>query len=445
MSLLLPSIFQELIIEALKIKSPSNFLHYGYDLVTQEEQSEAVKAIGLETSMQTSYERLGQTFLEKRGGNKTLPNDLKALIDLGKNCWDGVVEKCLARSGPRIVVPISGGLDSRLILASLLEHLSSKEISTYTFGSKGTLDFEIGNKVAKIANTNHLSYDLKKMDPRLSILEENSRYSVCSSDLFTAPPLNRIKSDFPSTSNFWVGYMGDPSVGSHSVEVLDNDRSWIDYLFNKECYTGDLSFAKFIAGKDADHPALAKEPDLAAGEKAELWDLENRQKNYVLSQVFRGPFNFEAPFLDQEWLNFAFALPRHYRFDTKFYHQFLIARHPRLFRLPVKQNLGLPLTMSLINKSQLLIRKALLKSRVGKWKSKFINYREYEIPLRKDFEDQGDMWELLMHLSKRSGINEDAVKKTLNDFVSEKISSPRLTLLISLELGFRDLSINIGK
>ena len=50
-----------------------------------------------------------------------------------------------------------------------------------------------------------------------------------------------------------------------------------------------------------------------------------------------------------------------------------------------------------------------------------------------------------MHLSKRSGINEDAVKKTLNDFVSEKISSPRLTLLISLELGFRDLSINIGK
>ena len=47
------------------------------------------------------------------------------------------------------IVPLSGGLDSRAILGGLLNAGLKKQITTVTFGTPGTLDYEIGSYVAK--------------------------------------------------------------------------------------------------------------------------------------------------------------------------------------------------------------------------------------------------------------------------------------------------------
>ena len=49
--------------------------------------------------------------------------------------------------GREHVVPLSGGLDSRLILGALLEHSDARDIRTFTYGIAGSYDFEIGNAV----------------------------------------------------------------------------------------------------------------------------------------------------------------------------------------------------------------------------------------------------------------------------------------------------------
>ncbi len=56
------------------------------------------------------------------------------LIDIGTQKFLKSINNCFVRNNTNIVVPISGGLDSRAILAGLLEFTSASNIKTYTFG-----------------------------------------------------------------------------------------------------------------------------------------------------------------------------------------------------------------------------------------------------------------------------------------------------------------------
>ena len=64
----------------------------------------------------------------------------------------------------KILVPLSGGLDSRYILGTLLELVSPARILTFTFGSKNSYDFEIGKKVAKEIGVKNIAFPLKPLD-----------------------------------------------------------------------------------------------------------------------------------------------------------------------------------------------------------------------------------------------------------------------------------------
>ena len=60
-------------------------------------------------------------------------------VAYAKQIWQQAAKNLIDQraNNSRIVVPLSGGLDSRLILASLLEFYDAKEIYTFTFGKEG--------------------------------------------------------------------------------------------------------------------------------------------------------------------------------------------------------------------------------------------------------------------------------------------------------------------
>ena len=83
----------------------------------------------------------------------------RELIEQGAMLLEKSMEKIFS-CGQKHLVPISGGLDSRAILAVLVKFTEAKNIFTFTRGTPKTWDYEIGNLVAKGIGTNHTSFDL---------------------------------------------------------------------------------------------------------------------------------------------------------------------------------------------------------------------------------------------------------------------------------------------
>src|SRR5690606_23721362 len=54
----------------------------------------------------------------------------------------------LTRHHDHLLVPLSGGRDSRYLLALALKHFSKDQIHTFTFGRKGSFDYEIGTRLS---------------------------------------------------------------------------------------------------------------------------------------------------------------------------------------------------------------------------------------------------------------------------------------------------------
>jgi asparagine synthetase B (glutamine-hydrolysing) len=90
------------------------------------------------------------------------------------------------------VVPLSGGLDSRLILCALLEHTEAKNIRTYTHGIPGSYDFEIGAQLAKEAGTRHVSFPMSTMTYHEDDLRHVARREDCQAVLFLNTPSREV-------------------------------------------------------------------------------------------------------------------------------------------------------------------------------------------------------------------------------------------------------------
>lgn len=121
--------------------------------------------------------------------------------------WRGAVVRRF-EAGRRHCVPLSGGLDSRAILAVLLECTEARSIDTCTFGTPGTYDFDLGTRVARAAGTRHVTYPLNETKYRLDELVDASRRIRHQTVLFHHPPLRDMAERF-GEHVIWSGFLGD--------------------------------------------------------------------------------------------------------------------------------------------------------------------------------------------------------------------------------------------
>lgn len=70
-------------------------------------------------------------------------------------------ERAVSGKG-RLLVPLSGGLDSRAILGAVLECKPASDILAVTFGMPGTFDFEIGARLARETGLAHRALDVTR-------------------------------------------------------------------------------------------------------------------------------------------------------------------------------------------------------------------------------------------------------------------------------------------
>ncbi|NLK12428.1 MAG: hypothetical protein GX312_02425, partial [Candidatus Phytoplasma sp.] len=227
----------------------------------------------------------------------------KELINIGsKLLTEAITSKF--ECGKRHVVPISGGLDSRAILAGLLECTEAKNIETYTFGTPGTLDLEIGREVGLGLGTKHVSFALTEHRYDIEELLDISNRINHQTVLFHHPPVKRLSSIY-GDSIFWMGSFAGPITGgSTEKERVENTLNAKKIFTHKNRYSRSVELS-CLKDEDLFDLIEIKNNDMDLSEMADFY---NRQVKFIAPHVLLEGFNYKIPFYDIELMSFFLSL-----------------------------------------------------------------------------------------------------------------------------------------
>ena len=270
----------------------------------------------------------------------------KELVERGCFAWDSIFKHSdVTATGAMNVVPISGGLDSRAILAGLLKSgINKKKITTISFGVPGAYDYEIGKEIALHCGLKHISLNLDNVvisskDLVRALKETN--YSGWVFDLFYNMLIPKM---FPGKTVIWSGFMGDPIAGNH-LNCLNrpNYQQAIQYF----CAKNKLGLTR-LCSRDYLPYELLPEENMLDGKHLgfdDLLDFSIRQYSSIKNVVANDRDRYRMPFIDDSWASFMLNVPRKCRYQSKLYKKILLNYSPELFNLPISGH-GMSLSAS---------------------------------------------------------------------------------------------------
>ena len=243
------------------------------------------------------------------------------------------------RSGESHCVPLSGGLDSRVILGELMKHTETAAINTFTFGTPGSLDFDLGNAVAMAAGTNHTAFDLTSHRYAVDELVDVSRRSDHQTLLFLHPPMAELDHRFGGCV-LWSGFLGGELAGAHlpaepARSLAEAKRQFLRRNTLVDSYVLEEHDEESIAALlDFDGPGNS---DITLEEQL---DYRNRQPKFIAPHLLLHGFRYETPFLDSGMINFLVGVPDGIRRNRALYKRLVACCSPDLFRVGAKASYG---------------------------------------------------------------------------------------------------------
>lgn len=281
--------------------------------------------------------------------NDIIEEGVKALTSSYKNV-----------SGDLHIVPLSGGCDSRAILAGLVNAGLESKIVTVTFGAPGSLDYELGAKLSRKLGLRHKQLDLTRIDLDYSRLVKTAQNGCSWTFLLDGFYNSLITDEYGKDATYWSGYMGGELAGSHLP--LKENVSWglaKQYFveWNRFVRSINLTPSSYCPENSLPNHPLIDRSMLSYDEQL---DFVFRQQNYIKRVVTFEGYTYKKPFLDTDWVRFILGLPRQYRIDNYIYKKVLLRAYPGFFALPTTNTYGGALSVS---NTELKLRKALSKIR----------------------------------------------------------------------------------
>ncbi|HEX6882607.1 MAG TPA: asparagine synthase C-terminal domain-containing protein [Planctomycetota bacterium] len=244
--------------------------------------------------------------------------------------------------GPQ-VVPLSGGLDSRVILGMLVAAGARERIQAVTFGTPGTLDFELATAVARAAGVRHERIDLTRepLDaPGLrAALPPGGPWTHAFEAHFNALVPRR----FGAGATLWSGILANVINGSR---VGDPHEDWAAARRSYARHYGAVRSGRLTRpGFDA-AASLPEAPLLAHGTLTyeEQLHLGVHYPSRFERVLLAPGFAFRTPFAEPPWVAFALRLPRALRLGERAFRAVIRRRLPELMALPTKTCHGVPLS-----------------------------------------------------------------------------------------------------
>lgn len=360
------------------------------------------------------------------------------LIEFGSKLWLNVINKNF-ELGKNHLVPISGGLDSRAILGALLEFTEAENIHTYTFGTPGTLDYDIGNYIAKKIGTKHSVYPLT--DYKYSLDEEIlvSKNIDHQSILFHHPPFSSLTNQY-SDFQTWSGFMGDPVAGSHLLKnpSINKEDAIINFI-EKNTFVKSYNLSS-NKESNADLETYLSSEMISKSNSItldELFDFNYRQLRYIAPHVLMDGFNYKTPFVEKEWFNFMMSIPNNFRENQYLYNEILVNSFPKLFKYKTKHNSGLSLGA---NKIRIKAQKGLhfIKRKSGVFTDPNINYIDFSNGIRQRKDLNKLVYDNIMDLKARKIVDWIDIDQIWKNHINKTTNhADALLTLASLEIHFK--------
>jgi asparagine synthase (glutamine-hydrolysing) len=277
---------------------------------------------------------------------------IQELIETADAVYEGIIKK---RIGPseNIILPLSGGLDSRFILAHALKAGSSPHL--FTHGSRNCLDHRIARRVAREMNAEN--YRFIEIIPYWTI-DYAERFVFLTEGMTEASPAILLgigeQYGLPAESTvFMNGIYGGPTNfgGPYYREYdLKPDISYDEKIANmaRSLYGGSLTdqyynlFAPdFRAALKSNHLSSLKNEfsrylhiDGFHNQK-DVFFIRNRLVRYM-DQVDVNRYLWHDHFAlsDDELVDFYIKLPPQLKLNRRFFMEYFKAKFPNLARIP---------------------------------------------------------------------------------------------------------------
>ena len=347
------------------------------------------------------------------------------------------------------IVPLSGGMDSRGIIASLMDAGLQEQIVAVTVGVPGAWDYEIGRGLAHNFGINHRQINLMNVEVSTGKLLETAQGGSAWTFLLDAFYNSLIPAEFGDSVVYWSGFMGDTLAGgSRNRLPVKQNESWQSATEWFAVRRNVIRRTINMASPDYDPVAsLPVDPIIPPGKISYLdqimfWILNANYLNRVL--FFKG-FNYITPYRSPEWVRFILSLSRKNRLNRSMYLKIMRTAYPDYFSYPTAQYNGAPLNSSQLRKyfQQLLHKtsKSIAVSnpiwnRIGIYKNiKYINY-DASIRERDDFKRL--ITENINDLKKRNVIDWFDPEQIMKDHMHHKANlGIALVLLTALEISLK--------
>ena len=294
----------------------------------------------------------------------------EALVDALVKTHERVFRRLLHDVGERtIVVPLSGGYDSRLIVV-MLRDLGCRNVLCYSYGIDGNWEAQISRELAA-----HLGFRWTMVPYSApywrawSATFEFQRYFRSAGNLASVshiqdwPAVHEMhrRGEIPKDAVFVPGHSGDFLAGSHipkwyqSRAQLSRDdilRSLFHAHFSLWDWPTDGSEAlrsAFIQRIERiTGPVAASTPEEAAA-LFEYWDCQERQAKFIVNSVrVYESFGYEwrLPLFDAELMDFWSQVPLDYRVGRRLYFEFVRTRQ-KLPITPANRDHSAPVAMAI--------------------------------------------------------------------------------------------------
>ncbi len=268
----------------------------------------------------------------------TISVSSKSFNQLKKDFLD-ILDRSILRliefaDGRQIVVPLSGGYDSRLIVALLKKH-NYKNIFCFTYGKRDSFEVEISQKVA-----NNLGYDWYFVEYSEETIPFNyietddfNKYFDYSSNHVSKPHLqdyfavkylkeNKLISQ---DAIFVPGHSGDFLGGSHIGKTQIASIDTIINIIIKKHYT--LNTSKYIKEIESEKLNYLKKENKYFYSVDDNFNLKERQSKFIVNanRVYEFyDYQHLIPLWDKELISFFKTLPLEYKVKSYFYEKVII-------------------------------------------------------------------------------------------------------------------------